>query len=308
VQESRRPTLGLLAVGLAVLFWGWSNVASKTVGPSGLVISFYRLWLALPALWLVPLLSPGARARLDRDWLRASLVGGFLFGVHQLFFFTSLKQTSVVNVSMIGALQPALVLLVAGRMFGEPVTRAAVFWAAVALAGTCLVVAGAHGSPSWSPLGDLLAVLNLLSFTCYFLASRRFRARVAPMEYVIGMTTVAAVFIAGACLLRGEDLASPRASDWPVLIGIALVSGTLGHVLTNWAHAHVSAFVVSILFLGTPVLATGGAAWWLGEGLAALQVAGGAIVMTAIATIVLSAHSGAAAEELAESAAETDAP
>jgi drug/metabolite transporter (DMT)-like permease len=308
VDSSWRPTLGLLAVALAVLFWGWSNVASKTVAPSGLVVSFYRLWLALPVLWLVPLLSPAARARLDRDWLRASLVGGLLFGVHQLFFFTSLKQTSVVNVSIIGALQPALVLLVAGRMFGEPVTRAAILWSAVALAGTCLVVMGSHGSPAWSPLGDLLAALNLLSFTCYFLASKRIRAHVGPTEYVIGMTTVAAVFIAGVCLLRGEDLASPRASDWPVLIGIALVSGTLGHILTNWAHAHVSAFVVSILFLGTPVLATSGAAYWLGESLGPLQIAGGALVMSAIATIVLSAHSGAAAEELAESAAETDAP
>lgn len=304
----RRPTLGLVAVGLSVVFWSWSNVASKTVDSSGLVVSFYRLWLALPVLWLIPLLSAGMRSRLDREWLRASLIGGCLFGLHQLFFFTSLKQTSVVNVSMIGALQPVLVLLVAGRMFGEWVTRAAIARAAVALAGTVLVVSGSRGTPAWSPLGDLLAVLNLLTFTGYFLASKRLRAGVGAGEYVIGMTTVAAVVIAGACLLRGEDLASPRGGDWLVLAAIALVSGTLGHIFTNWAHAHVSAFVVSVLILGTPVLAAGGAAVVLDERLGPLQLAGGAIVMAAVASTVLSTRSEAAGEELAESAAETDAP
>ena len=298
----------MVAVGIAVLTWGWSNVASKTVSATGLVISFYRLWFAVPALWTVALLSPAVRTRLDRRWLGTSLVGGLLFGVHQLFFFTSLKQTSVATVSIIGSLQPALVLLVAGRMFGERVTRSSLLWSAIALAGTVIVVIGAHGAPGWSPLGDLLATLNLLAFTGYFLASKRIRASVRPTEYVIGMTTVAALFMLAVCLATGQDLASPRAADWIILVGLALVSGTLGHLLVNWAHAHTSAFVISILFLGTPVLASAGAAGFLGETLGPAQLGGAVIVLGSIAKIVLSTRSERVAEELAESAAETDAP
>ena len=307
-SSPRHARLALLAVGIAVLTWGWSNVASKTVSTTGLVISFYRLWFAVPALWVVPVLSPAVRSRLDRRWLNASIVGGLLFGVHQLFFFTSLKLTSIANVSIIGSLQPALVLLVAGRMFGERVTRRALLWSAVALAGTAIVVVGSHGTPGWSPLGDVLATLNLFSFTFYFLASKRIRADVRPTEYVIGMTSVAALFMLAVCLVSGQDLASPQPSDWSILVGLALISGTLGHLLTNWAHAHTSAFVVSIMFLGTPVLASVGAAVFLGETLGPIQILGGTIVFGAITTIVLSTHSEAVAEELAESAAETDAP
>ena len=56
---------------------------------------------------------------------------------------------------------------------------------------------------------------------------------------------------------------------------LALLSGTLGHVLLNWAHPHAPAFVVSILLLGVPVLATAGAAVFLGEVPSLLQVVGG---------------------------------
>jgi drug/metabolite transporter (DMT)-like permease len=272
------------------------------------VISFYRLWFAVPVLWSVVLVSPSIRARLDRRWVAASLVGGLLFGVHQVFFFSSLKQTSVATVSIIGSLQPALVLLVAGRMFGERITRSSLGWSAVAFAGTAIVVIGAHGAPGWSPLGDLLATLNLLAFTAYFLASKRIRAAVRPTEYVIGMTTVAALFMLAVCLATGQDLASPDGSDWIVLVALALVSGTLGHLLVNWAHAHTSAFVISIIFLGTPVLASAGAARYLGETLGADQIVGAAIVLGSIAKIVLATRSERVAEELAASAAETDAP
>ncbi len=307
VPARRRPVLALLAVGVTVLTWGWSNVAIRAVGTSALVTSFYRLWLAVPVLWLLVAGLPAVRSGLGRTWLLASIGGGVLFGLHQILFFNSLKLTSVSNVSIIGALQPALVLLVAGSMFGERVTGRAVAWSGVALVGTVIVVVGSHGTPGWSPGGDALAALNLVVFTAYFLLSKRIRAHVGATQYVVGMTTVAALLILGAALATHQDLTSPRGVDWWILLALALVSGTLGHILTNWAHAHASAFVVSILLLGVPVVAVAGAAVWLGEVPGAAQVVGGAVVLVAIAVIVLSAR-GEAAEELAESAAETDAP
>lgn len=300
-------TLALLAVGVAVLTWGWSSVAVKLVSTTGLVASFYRLWLSIPLLWLYALCVPSLRRRLDREWWRAALIGGSLFAVHQVLFFNSLKLTSVANVALIAALQPALVLLVGGRLFGERVTARAIGWSAVALAGTAVVVAGSHGSPSWSPFGDAVAAANLLSFTAYFLASKRMRERLGALEYVIGMTTVAGVIILLVCLATGQTLLSPRAGDWPILIAIALFPGTLGHILTNWAHPYLPAFVVSIVLLGVPVVACAGAALILGEWLTPLQLGGGIVVLASIGAIVATSR-GEAAEALAESAAETDAP
>ena len=100
----------------------------------------------------------------------------------------------------------------------------------------------------------------------------------------------------------------PTGMDWPLLLFVAVFPGTLGHFLTNWAHQHTSAFVMSIMLLAVPVIASVGAAVVLDEPLSLVQVAGGALVLLAITTIVRSVQNQATTEELAATVAETDAP
>lgn len=297
----------ILAVMCAVMLWGGSAVAIKAISVTGLVTAFYRLWFAIPLLWAVPLAQPAIRARLTSRWFVACLVGGTLFFLHQALFFTSLKLTTVANVTLIGALQPAIVLLAASPLFDERPTFTSVLWTAVAFGGTVLVVLGARRSGAWSLYGDTLAFANLFAFCGYFLASKYFRRDVRALEYVIGMTTVSGVWMLGAVLATGHDLAAPRGWEWPVLFAIAALPGTLGHLLTNWAHAHATALSISMILLAAPVVATVGAKVFLDEELSWMQALGGLIVLTAI-TIVIRSTPPETSEELAESAAETDAP
>lgn len=306
-QRESNERRAILAVACAVVLWGGSAVAIKAVSASGLVTAFYRLWFAIPLLWAIPLIQPAVRDRLTSRWLVACLVGGTLFFLHQALFFTSLKLTTVANVTLIGALQPAVVLLAAGPLFDERPTLRSVIWAAVAFGGTVLIVLGARASAAWSLYGDVLAFANLFAFCGYFLASKHFRRDVHTLEYVIGMTTVSGVWMLGAALATGQDLAAPDGWEWLVLFAIAALPGTLGHFLTNWAHAHATALSISMILLAAPVIATLGATAVLGEQLYPVQMIGGLIVLTAI-TIVVRSTRPTTSEELAESAAETDAP
>lgn len=285
-EGTSKAALAHVAVAIAVATWGCSNVVIKLTSVSGMVASFYRLSFALPLIWIVALSSKDARARLDANWAWHCLVGGILFSVHQVLFFNSLKLTSVANVAILGALQPMLVLLVAGPWFGESVGRREVGLSGLAIAGTVLAIAGAYGAPSWSPLGDSLAVANLFAFTAYFLWSKRVRASVGATEYIAGMTTVAAIIITLTCLATGQSLDSPAATDWPLLVFLALVPGTVGHFLSNWAHAHTTAFAMSVLFLAVPIVAAAGAFLVLDEALAPQQLLGGGLTLFAIAAML----------------------
>jgi drug/metabolite transporter (DMT)-like permease len=192
-------------------------------------------------------------------------------------------------------------------LFGERVTRSASYWSAVAFVGTALVVFGASHTSNGSVRGDLLAGLNLFAFTAYFLASKRIRERVGAWEYVVGMTTVSGFVVAAVTLATAQPHGSPAAWEWFVLTSIALFPGTLGHLLANWAHAHVSAFVASMILLAVPVVATAAAYLLLGEQVGSLQFVGGAVVLIAIAVIIRGARR-AAAEVFVESAAGGEAP
>ena len=298
--------LGIAALGMTVVMWGMSAVAIKAVSTSGLVTASYRLWLAIPPLWLT-MLAPSVRRRLDDEWLRASLIGGLLFAVHQTLYFTSIKLTSVANVTIIGALQPALVLGFAGRMFGEPASKRAIAWSAVAFLGTVLVMMGSPHATASSLVGDMFAFVNLFAFTAYFLVSKRFRERVHPWEYVVGVTTVSGIVILLITLGTRQDLGSPQPWEWVVLVAIAAFPGTLGHVLANWAHAHVSAFVASMILLAVPVIAAAGAVVFLGERIGALQIVGATVVLVAIGRIIVSTRRPRV-DVLVEAATFTEAP
>lgn len=285
-RDLRHPWLGLAALAVVVIVWSASNVVAKVVSTTGIVVSFYRLWFALPLVWAPVLFSRNGRARLDRDWFSASLVGGTLFALHQLLFFSSLKLTSVANVTVIGALQPILVLPVAHRLFGERSHPTAWLWSVLALFGTAGVVFGSSHGLGWSWKGDALATLNLFAFTAYFLASKRIRQRLPTWDYVAGLTSVAAVWMSLIAWLTDQDLLSPSRTDWLVLLWIAWFPGTLGHALSNWAHRHVSAFTISVTFLAVPSLASVGAFFYLGEPLTFYHAIGATLVFLAIAAVV----------------------
>ncbi len=291
-----RHTTALAAVSATVVVWGASAVAIKSTSTTGLVGSFYRLWFAVAGLWLAALVLPSVRRRFDRNWLRASLLGGALFGFHQIVFFGSIKLTSVANVVILTSLQPVLVAAVAGRFFGERPRLSDVLWSLLAVLGTVAVMAGSTRGAGYSFWGDVLAVVNLFAFTAYFLASKRFRQKVGAPEYMVGMTTVAGLVVATTTLALGEDLSSPTRYDLLALLLVAIFPGTLGHLTINWAHVHVSAFAISILILAVPVISSAGAALFLEEPLGWIQIAGGALVLAAIAMVIRSAAERSATE------------
>src|SRR5205823_7990314 len=92
----RTQARAVAAVLGTVLMWGLSAVVIKLASTTGIVTALYRCWLAIPLLWASAAL-PRVRRQLGREWAVASLVGGGLFAMHQVLYFTSLKLTTVTN-------------------------------------------------------------------------------------------------------------------------------------------------------------------------------------------------------------------
>ena len=291
-STERRPTAGVLATTLAVTVWGAASVLVKSIdGIDGTGISFWRLVLGALLLGSVFLARGG---RITRRMLVLAAPGGVAFGADIVLFFSALRETSVANATVIGALQPILLLPIGVRWFGEQVSARVVGWSVVAVAGTTLVVLGASGLPEWSASGDLLAVGALGTWTAYFVTSKQARRELGALEYFTGLTLVAVVLVVPFALLTGADLSPGDASDWAAIVAVTVFSGALGHVLLNWSHEHVPLQVMSLLTLLVPAVATVGAVVFLDERVAAVQWAGMAVVLLALAAVVRS--SGAAAD------------
>jgi drug/metabolite transporter (DMT)-like permease len=280
-EGSRQPALGLAASAAAAAGWGVAAIFVKLADIPALVLTFYRLWVATAIL----LVACIATRRLPR-WrhLAAAVPGGILLAADMACFFSAVKITSIADVAVIGALQPALVLLVAGRMFAETVAGADIAWTAVAIAGVGLVVAG-PGLPSSHDLaGDALAVVSLLAWSGYFVVSKRARQGNGALEYTFGVTFVAALVLVPVVLISGEGFAVGRPGAWLWIGLLAVVPGT-AHLLMNWAHRSVDVSVSSVVGASNPVFAAGGAWLVLHQALDLIQVAGGLVGIAAICVV-----------------------
>ena len=212
--QHRRAGLPLFAVALAVFAWGFGPLFVKGIDASFNTIVFWRVLIGTVVAVAFAYLVGG---RITLRLVVVAFPAGVCFALSFIFGFASFQETSIVNATLLPALQPVLILFLATRMFGERRSAVELAYAGLALAGVVVVVAGAS-SDGASLEGNVFAVLNLLVFTAYFLLGKRARD-----TDVHAWSFLAAVFI-GACvvvlpwsLVSSHDLDAIQGADWLLL-------------------------------------------------------------------------------------------
>jgi drug/metabolite transporter (DMT)-like permease len=285
LAPARRPGLGVTAAIVAVVVWGASSVLIKQVaGLDGLGVACYRIWLGAGLVTVAFVASGG---RISRRMLRASLWGGVAFCADLVLFFCAVQETSVANATVIGALQPLLMLVVSGPLFGERPRLSDGAWGLVAVAGAAVVVLGGDGGGANSLGGDLLAVGALIAWTGYFITSKTARTLLTSFEYLTGLYIVSAVLVIPVPFVLGQPLGSPSGKAWVLIAVIAVMNGAVGHFLMNWSHAHIPLVAMSLLTLGIPIVSAATAALFIDEPLELVQVAGMGLVIAALAVVAV---------------------
>jgi drug/metabolite transporter (DMT)-like permease len=141
--------------------------------------------------------------------------------------------------------------------------------------------------PVWSLSGYLFAVGALVSFTGYYLASKRARVGLDAIEYMTCALLVSALVVTPVALFSGQPLGAVHGTTWVWLALFVLVPGALGHVLVNWAHRYVDVTISSVIVVGLPVVAALLAWVLLGETLGPLELIGGLVVVLCVAAIAV---------------------
>src|SRR6185295_8910065 len=167
-----RARLAISIAAVAVFAWGFGPLLVRGIDASAPTIVFWRLWIATPVMVFAAYMTGG---RVSLPLLKVVFIPGVLFGISMLVGFTSYQQTSIANATLIGALQPALMLFIGPMLFGDRSGARQILFAVIALAGISTVVLGAKDSSGASLHGDVLALINLGLFTAYFVRVKQVR-------------------------------------------------------------------------------------------------------------------------------------
>lgn len=298
-RRRRRPLLGYaLVAGAATLFAVNGAVAKVTLAPEGLSsLRLTELRLTGAAVGLVvalAVLRPHTLrvTRRELPFLVAFGVAGVAL-VQWLYFF-SIHRLTIGIALLLQYTAPLLVALWVRFASRRPVRRRVWVALAVALAGLSLVIEIWSGV-DLDGLGVAAALAAAVAFAVYILLAERGVTERDPISlsafgFCFGALFFAAVqpwwsFPAQALDDRVSllgNLASIEMPVWGLVLWIVVLGTIAPFGLFVAALAHLPAQRAAIVAMLEPVVATFVAWAWLEESLAAVQLAGGALVLAGI--------------------------
>ncbi|RZU34196.1 DMT family transporter [Blastococcus saxobsidens] len=288
------PRHGFVLVVLAALCWGTAGFSGSLVtrhsdlGP--LDIAWHRMAIGAVVLSagfaLFRRRRGGTAAPLDRGtWVRLGLVAAGL-AAYQLAYFAAVATAGVSIATLVAlGLAPLLIALGATALgHGRP-DRATVVALVAALVGLVLLVGVSAGADTGTTivLGALTAVGSALGYAVVTLAGGGVPA---------GIPVTLVGFAGGALLLTPVALAAGlRFTADPVALGVLLYLGAVPSALAYGMFftglRTVPGAVAAIVTLLEPLTATALATAFLGERLSPAALAGGVLVLAAVAGLYL---------------------
>ena len=283
---SRQKRLAFLALllGAAAIAFSPIFVRLSELGP--ISTAFYRVFLALPALWIwmsfLAQRQQGTRKPSSRKDYGHLILAGLLFAGDLSFWHWSINLTSVANSSVLANAAPIFVTLAAFVMFKERFSRLFLIGLVCAIAGIILLMGDSLNLGGTNLLGDSLGVITAMFYAAYILAVGKLREEFSTATVMAWSGAVSSVVLLVVTWVSGESFMATSMFGWLMLLGLALFSHAGGQSLIAYSLAHLPAAMGSIGLLSQPVLAALMAWILFGEVLGALQMLGGFAILTGI--------------------------
>ncbi|MBP5387944.1 MAG: EamA family transporter [Prevotella sp.] len=255
---------GHIAILMANVIFGLGVPVTKAllndwVTPMGYMAS--RCVGATILFWVVACFLP--KEHVERRDLITIMLGGLLgFFISQTLTAEALKYTTPVYFSLVAALTPVSVMLLAAFFLKEKITGIKTLGVILGISGALLMLymSWTGGTGSNDLLGISLAVLSVLTWAIYLIITRKVSEKyssVTQMKYVFLVSTIVTVPI--ALLTEPHQTLYSSAWQWSGVAEMAFIilfATGLGYFLIPYAMKFLRATTVSIYTNIQPVVAS----------------------------------------------------
>ncbi len=231
-------------------------------------IAFWRLVIACLALAVILIfLGKSFNFNIVRKNLKELLILSFFLGLHFIFFISAVKDTTILNATVLVNTTPIFSMFVSSFLFKLKPSRLAIVGLTISFIGVC-VIAYAETSiantdilqESFSPSlkGDLEAVLAALVESFYLNYGRKIRSQMAilPTMFPIYVLTAIIVGVLGIPATN-EILTLPvKAELIFLLVGLGILPTAIAHTLYFSSLSNLKSFETATMALLEPIGAT----------------------------------------------------
>jgi drug/metabolite transporter (DMT)-like permease len=196
--------------------------------------------------------------------IRWSLLAGVALAAHFIFFFASMRLTSVAAGTALTALQPIFAAFFVTRLGGQ-IPRKAWLGMAISFVGVLVITGVDFGISFRAFLGDMSAIICAALAAIYVILGSRAQQYVATSLYTASCYFTCSMVALIATLLSGSAITNFGRREWLLLLGLIAGAQILGHTMFNLTLPRVSPAIVSlIVFFEVPVSAIL-AYLWIGQ-------------------------------------------
>ncbi|MEJ7846496.1 MAG: DMT family transporter [Pyrinomonadaceae bacterium] len=250
------PYLALISVQA---FFGSLPVIGKIV--LGVIPSFalvgFRVGITALILFVFQLFRKRIWLQHRGDYWRLALLSLFGVTINQLLFIGGLSLTKASNTSLLAVTIPIFTLAVSTIAGTEKLRAVKAAGIVLAALGVIFLIDPRNASfSSQTTLGDILIILNSLSYGIYVATSKKTITRNGAFRSMMWIFIFASVICVplGAVSLSTIETGAVSPMIWMLVLYVAIIATAAPYLANAWALSKVSASTVAVFIYLQPII------------------------------------------------------
>ena len=278
-----------LPLALTVTVWGGNVVVARSaagqVSPFALVTFRWLVVCALVLLFARAAVTPAIR-QLRPHWPYVAAMGAAGFSISNVLFFGGAKYTTGLNIAIVSAVIPVLVIIGARLVFGTRISGRQMIGVGLTIVGILVVATQgdltAIGALRFN-IGDLIELAGTIFYAGFTVALRK-KPTISAFAFFIGIALSA--FVSSLPGLTYEIIAGsfawPTLHGWAAVLYVAIFTSLVGQMSWIKAVELIGPSRAGVFQNLVPVIGAGLSVLLLGETLHAYHAISMALVLAGI--------------------------
>ncbi len=243
--------LGVLGVSLSAILIKYSAAPS-------LVTATYRMF------WTVVILVPLSLKKtmpelrtLKKKELRMCILAGVFFAFHFMFWFESLKHSSIASATFLVDTDVIFAALGFCIIMHGTIPKKGILAITITICGGILIVFAGENSGNSSLYGNILAICAAVLIASYTLSGRFIRIRnISTTAFTLVAYTSCLATLLALDFATGTPIWGYGIRELLIGLGLAVFCNLLGHSIVSWSLKYLTPGYVSAVKLCEPVFST----------------------------------------------------
>lgn len=259
-------------------------ISPKLVGPYGLNV--LRAGISAALFWMLWVFGKTSARIQKKDWGRFVLCALTGVAINQMLFIKGLTLTSTIHAALLMLITPIIVTLFALWILKEQFSIFKAFGLSLGIGGAVFLILqreGSQNAPEYL-LGDLLILLNAVSYSIYFILVKPLMLRYSPLQvirwiFTIGFFMILPIGWQQASLIEWSSF---QTEHFIALFFVSVFGTFLAYYFNIYGIQHLGASITGSYIYTQPVFAVAIATLFLNEEISWQKIAAALLIFAGV--------------------------